>query len=409
MMIRSTLCIALSFALCVPVAAQTGLPDEPVVQQALDEHPSVLAAQARLEAARARAAGLRAGPHEITVQGGYARRDVRGGDTFDEYNAELSRSFRLPGKARLDREIGRFGIDVAENLAEDARHEAALLLHSYWFDWLAATEMAQVDRAAVYNYETALASVERLEQLREASRLDVDRAAAALADARRTLEQSSGLAALAQSRLAAHFPAMALPQEAPEVPHPEITEARLAQLSELVIGNSHVIAAAQAEAERMAAVADRADRDRFADPTVGLRTFSEFNGIERGAGVFVSIPLGGGHRRALANEASAGASAAHAEEQLVRMEVEETAQADLAEARYRIAAWQRSRETVEAQMAALTKLRRGQQLGEIDLADQLLGERMVHDAFRIEAEARVQAMRAITRLRIDSHDLWLAD
>lgn len=408
-MIRSPLCIALCFALCAPVAAQTGLPDEPVVQQALDEHPSVLAAQARLEAARARAAGLRVGPHEITVQGGYARRDVRGGDTFDEYNAELSRSFRLPGKARLDREIGRFGIDVAENLAEDARHEAALLLHSYWFDWLAATEMAQVDRAAVYNYETALASVERLEQLREASRLDVDRAAAALADARRTLEQSSGLAALARSRLAAHFPAMALPMEAPEVPHPEITEARLSQLSELVIGNSHVIAAAQAEAERMAAVADRADRNRFADPTVGLRTFSEFNGIERGAGVFVSIPLGGGHRRAVANEASAGASAARAEEQLVRMEVEETAQADLAEARYRIAAWQRSRETVEAQMAALAKLRRGQQLGEIDLADQLLGERMVHDAFRIEAEARVQAMRAITRLRIDSHDLWLAD
>lgn len=408
-MIRSPLCIALSFALCAPVAAQTGLPDEPVVQQALDEHPSVLAARARLEAARARASGLRAGPHEITVHGGYARRDVRGGDTFDEYNAELSRSFRLPGKARLDREIGRFGIDVAENLAEDARHEAALLLHSYWFDWLAAAEMAQVDRAAVANYETALASVERLEQLREASRLDVDRAAAALADARRTLEQSNGLALLARSRLAAHFPAMALPPEAPEVPHPEISEGRLAQLRDLVIGNSHVIAAAQAEAERMAAVADRADRDRFADPTVGLRTFSEFDGIERGAGVFVSIPLGGGHRRAVANEASASASAARAEEQLIRVEVEETAQADLAEARYRIAAWQRSRETVEAQMAALTKLRRGRQLGEIDLTDQLLGERMVHDAFRIEAEARVQAVRAITRLRIDSHDLWLAD
>ena len=60
-------------------------------------------------------------------------------------------------------------------------------------------------------------------------------------------------------------------------------------------------------------------------------------------------------------------------------------------------------------MAALTKLRRGHQLGEIDLADQLLGERMVHDAFRIEAEPRVHDMRAITRLRLDSHDLWLAD
>jgi hypothetical protein len=60
-------------------------------------------------------------------------------------------------------------------------------------------------------------------------------------------------------------------------------------------------------------------------------------------------------------------------------------------------------------MAALDKLRRGHQLGEIDLGDLLLGERMVHDAFRREAEARTEAMRAITKLRIDAHDLWLAD
>jgi hypothetical protein len=64
---------------------------------------------------------------------------------------------------------------------------------------------------------------------------------------------------------------------------------------------------------------------------------------------------------------------------------------------------------VAAQMAALEKPRRGHQLGEIDLADLLLGERMVHDAFRREAEARAEAMRAITKLRIDAHDLWLKD
>ena len=44
-----------------------------------------------------------------------------------------------------------------------------------------------------------------------------------------------------------------------------------------------------------------------------------------------------------------------------------------------------------------------------DLADLLLGERMVHEAFRVEAAARAEAMRAITKLRIDSHELWLAD
>ena len=159
----------------------------------------------------------------------------------------------------------------------------------------------------------------------------------------------------------------------------------------------------------MEAVAARARKDRMADPTLGLRLFSERNGAERGAGVVFSMPLGGGYRKAVAEEAGAGASAARAEEQLARFRVQETADADLAEARYRIAAWQRARESIEAQMAALSKLRRGHQLGEIDLADLLLGERMVHEAFRVEATSRAEAMRAITKLRIDSHELWLAD
>ena len=159
----------------------------------------------------------------------------------------------------------------------------------------------------------------------------------------------------------------------------------------------------------MAALADRTGKDRLADPTIGLRVFSERGGAERGAGVVFSVPLGGSHRKALADEAGASASAARAEEQLARFSVQETADADATEARYRLAAWHRARETVEAQMAALGKLRRGHELGEIDLADLLLGERMVHDAFRIEAAARTEALRAITKLRIDSHELWLAD
>jgi outer membrane protein TolC len=407
-MIQRNLFIASLLLASAPAHAEPGLPSEASVEQALSEHPEVNAARARLEAARARARGLARGPYEVTVQGTYQRRNVRSGGEFDEYDAQLSRSFRLPGKARLDREIGRHGIEAAENMAEDARHEAALALAAYWFDWLAASALSEIDRAAVTNYEAALAALERRRDLRDASQLEVDRAGAALAEARRALEQSSGTAELARSRLAARFPALALPAEAPGIPAPEMPEARLSQLGDLVVTNSHLIAAAEAESERMAAVADRADRDRFADPTIGLRAFSEFGGIERGAGVVLSIPLGGGYRGALANEAGASATAALSEARLARIEVEETATSDVIEARYRIATWTRARETVEAQMEALAKLRRGNELGEIDLADLLLGERMVHEAFRIEAEARADAMRAITKLRIDAHDLWLA-
>ncbi len=409
-MIRTVFLIApLASLLAVPLPPNPGLPPVETVQRALDEHPSVIAAHARLEAAQARADALRKGSAEFTVQGSYTRRDVSGGNQFDEYDAQLSRPFRLPGKARLDREIGIYGTEVAQNVAEDAKHEAALLLAAHWFDWLSASTQAQIDQAAVNNYEAALAAVERRRTLRDASQLDVDRAEAALADARRSLAQSSGLATLARTRLEAQFPALAVPVDAPEVPLPDMLDARLSQLGDLVVVNSHLIAAAEAESARMTAVAGRAQADRIADPTVGLRLFSEFGGLERGAGVIVSMPLGGGHRRALASEASAGASAARADEQLARFDVSETAEADMAAARFRMATWLRARESVEAQMAALDKLRRGHQLGEIDLSDLLLGEQMVHAAFRIEGEARTEAMRAITKLRIDAHDLWLGD
>ena len=409
-MIRRLACAAVTASLLMtPLAAEPGLPPEEAVAAALMEHPSVTAAHARLEAARARAEATARGSYEFTVQGSYVRRDVNGGAAFNEYDAQLSRPIRLPGKARLDREIGTQWTAVAENVAEDARHEAALLLAAHWFDWLSASSQAKVDQAAVVNYEAALAAIKRRRDMRDASQLDVDQAEAALAEARRSLEQSFGLAMLARTRLASQFPGLALPQQAPEVPLPEMADARLSQLGDLVVVNSHMIAAAEAESARMAAVADRTRADRLADPTVGLRLFSEFGGLERGAGVVISMPLGGGHRRAVADEARAGASAAQADEQLARFDVAETANADVTEARFRIASWQRAREAVAAQVAALEKLRRGHQLGEIDLADLLLGERMVHDAFRREAESRTEAMRAITKLRIDAHDLWLAD
>lgn len=409
-MIRRLSTIALSACvIAAPLAAEPGLPPEEAVAAALLDHPSVIAAHARLEAARARSEAVAKGPYEFTVQGSYVRRDVNGGAAFDEFDAQLSRPIRLPGKARLDRDIGAQATIVAENVAEDARHEAALLLAAHWFDWLSASAQAEVDRAAVSNYEAALAAIKRRRDMRDAAQLDVDQAEAALAEARRSLEQSSGLAMLARTRLAAQFPGLALPQQAPQVPLPAMVDARLSQLGDLVVVNSHMIAAAEAESARMAAVADRARADRMADPTIGLRLFSEFGGLERGAGVVISMPLGGGHRGAVADEASAGASAARADEQLARFDVAETANADVTEARFRIASWQRAREAVAAQMAALEKLRRGHQLGEIDLADLLLGERMVHDAFRREAESRTEAMRAITKLRIDAHDLWLGD
>ena len=405
--------LTLVFALiAVPADAnetETGLPDAAAVQTALDTHPSVLAARARVDAARAHANALSRGSYEVEVTGRYDKRRVDFEGDFDEYNFELSRSFRLPGKAALDRKVGMYSVTEAENLAEDAKHQAALMLIAYWWDWLGAEEQARVDRQAVGNYQRALKAVLRRVELRDAAQLDADQSAAALASASSLAEQSAGRAAVARARLQAHFPALALGQTAPSVPVPYVPERGLAPLRELVLSNSHEIAAADARAKAMSAKADRDGKDRMADPTLGLRLFSERGGMERGAGFAITFPLGGGHRKALASQSRAEASAAQADAQLARFLVRETADTDLAEARYRYSIWQRVRESLSAQMAALEKQRTGYSQGEIDLADLLLGERMVHDAFRSESEARTAAMRAITRLRIDSHQLWLGD
>ncbi|OYX66400.1 MAG: transporter [Sphingomonadales bacterium 32-64-17] len=399
----------LALALAAPLAAEPGLPDEAAVAGALVDHPAVAAARERLAATRAGADARAVGPHEVTVSGSYSHRTIDREGTFDEFDTQLTRPVRLPGKARLDREIGAHAVDVAENMAEDVRHQAALLLAGYWWDWLGASAEAEVDRQAVTNFEQALAAVTRRVELGDAPQLEADQARAALGAARIRAEQSTGRADLAQARLGAQFPSLPLPAEAPAIPPPAMAEAALADYRDQIIANSHEIAAAEAEARRAAAYADRLRLDRVADPSIGVRLFSERGGEEQGAGLVFSMPLGGRHRSALADEAGSSASAALADERLARFAVDEMASADLAEARFRLSAWQRARESLSAQMEVLVKLRRGNELGEIGLADLLLGERMVHDAFSAEVVARTDAQRAITKLRIDAHELWLRD
>ena len=412
---RRAAALMAGFALLAPALApglaraEPGLPDSAAVVAALDAHPAVIAAEARVDAARAEARSLARGTHEFTLNTGFAQRSIDREGRYDEYEATLSRAVRLPGKAALDRDIGRFGTAAAQNRSEDVRHQTALLLSESWWDWISAAAEARVDRQAVANYSAMLAAVRRRVELRDAAQLEADQAEAALGAARLAAEVSAGKEAVARVRLVARFPALPLPQEAPQLPPPELPAAGVSRLGEQIVARSHEVAAALAEEQRTGAQADRVRRDRFADPTIGVRLFSERGGAERGAGLVLSLPLGGGHRQALADRAEAEAGVARADLAAAWIAIAEMATADMAEAQFRHDAWLRAREGLNAQVAALTKLRRGQAAGEIGLAEVLLGERQAYDAFRAEALARAEALRVITRLRIDSHELWISE
>jgi len=390
-----------------PALAQSDLPPPELAARALDAQPSVEAAGARVTAARAQGDALRIGPHEIMAQGTVSRRTVDQGGRYAEYDATISRPFRLPGKAALDRRAGELGIGIAQDQAEDVRHHAALTLGTLWYDWLLAAELHRNAGKLVTNQQALVAATRKRVAARDAAQLDLEQAGAALALAQAQQGDAAANRDRARALLESRFPDLPLPVDPPAILAPVAQPGELAQLQALIIERSHEIAAANGEAERRAVLARRAGADRLADPSLGVRLFSERGGEERGAGLFVSLPLGGGHRRAMAREADAQALAARSELTAVEREIAGDAAADVAEYRARDSAWQASREAVTRAEQSAVLAARGQQLGAIDLADRLYADRQANEAHAQELVARAVAARLILKLRIDSHSLWM--
>jgi len=405
----SALALALAFAGHAPLFAQTNHPDLPpaeTVEAALDSHPSVEAAAARLDAARAQAGMLTKGPHEITVTGSYVRRDVDTERVYNEYDTVISRAFRLPGKASLDRQAGILGVDAARNRMEDVRHQTSLILATLWYDWLTAGETARNDARTVANLERAFTAVKRRVSLRDAAPLDEDQAASALALARGQWADSTAREAEARALLTANFPDIPLADESPTLSEPQVPAQGIEALGELVITRSHEIGAAQADADKQSVVARRVKADRIADPSFGVHLFSERSGMEKGAGLVATIPIGGGYRAKAADEAVAMASSARLELATVRRSVEAMARADMSNAHSRFTAWQHLRDAANRARTVAERTAKGHELGAIDLSDLLYAERQANDARRTEIAARSEALRAILKLLIDSHTIW---
>ncbi len=404
---RLMLALLLSAPLSAPLAAQQVLPDAAAAEAALDSHPAVVAGNARADAARAQARAMAAGNHEFIASASVLNRRVDREGDYSEYDASLTRAIRLPGKAALDRKAGDAGVLVAQNMAEDARHQAAVSLNDLWWDWVAAAAERAVLDEATAALELADKAVRRRLTLRDAAALDAEQAEAALALARSAARMAGGREAAARAGLAAQFPGLALPAQAPALPAPQLPAEGLAELGGHVVARSHEIGAAVAQADQAGLIAERSRRDRFADPSIGIRGFSERNGAERGVGFLVSVPLGGAHRRALAEQARAEASAADAHANAIRHDISALAGRDVVNANAAYAAWQEAHKAAQASAAAAARAEKGHSLGGLDLSERLYVQRLAQEAALAEVMASAEAWRAITRLRIDSHTLWM--
>jgi hypothetical protein len=108
--------VALALFVATPLHAEPGLPPEAAVMEALDTHPMVLAARARITAVRAEARGLAVGPQEVWTQFTFQRRDVAATGPVPEYMVEVTRPIRLPGKGSIDRRIGAAAMATSANV-----------------------------------------------------------------------------------------------------------------------------------------------------------------------------------------------------------------------------------------------------------------------------------------------------
>ena len=392
----------------LPATAQDYLPPATMVEEALSSHPDVRGWTSRVASAEGEARRLSSGPYEWTINGSGLQRSVSGIGNFNEFDLGLSRGIRLPGKSEIDRRIGEHGLDAARNAAEDARHQAALQLMDGWMAWLRAIEASSISERQVVAYEAELAATEKRLAADDAAEIEVELVRAALAEARSTALRATGEATRARASLQAWFPELALPAIPPAISEPEGTEA-LTALRERVVTNSHEIGYVDAQARRAEAVAERARADRAPDPQIGLRAFSERDGEETGLGFTFSIPIGGGAREAAAAEQSALASAARQNSIRVRRAILEVAETDFIQAQSEFAAWRSAKDALADSTRVIDRMRVGFELGATSLNELLVAERRHLGVQLMEADSRTRASSAALKLRIDAHELWLAD
>ena len=269
---KAIACIALLFAFAASSAqAQQWLPDPDLADAAIAEQPSVRAAMRRVDAASAQARARAVGPHEIEVS---VISQVRRADSetgthrYDEYEAQVGRAFRWPGKVALDRRIGEHGITAADLRLDDERHVAARKLLENWLGWLRAAEHAneaEIQFASITRERKALA---RRVQLGDAAPKDLDMLDVELAQAEAMRVVSHGEMIDARAALAKDFPTLPLPERAPSVGEPlALTETAEIWVSR-IIERSHEIGSVEADAAQADALAARA-RGPPARPNVG--------------------------------------------------------------------------------------------------------------------------------------------
>jgi len=389
--------------------AQTYLPSEAAVKEALLASPGIQSARAQKEAMTVRANTLRTGTAEFVFRANLQERRVPSShERWTETTFSLERPLRLWGKASVDGQLSDKTVALAEIEFNDALHEASRELMKLWF----AHAQASLSNSHAQKQLDSATQIHQLAQARfkqgEIARLDL---ALSQAEVQRTLATAQLAKADLESAATAfqrRYPTLSLTAQTVITNLSEAGDFAQSQdeLRSYFLQQNHELNTLRLEAQRMQLWAERTQLDRRADPTVGLYSARDRGGAENVAGLSISMPLSGSVRRDHAQATLADAQSAA--DKVRRLEQHLSAAFDQLWIQFhskRVAANQ-LHSAADTQTRAAATSRKAYALGEHTMSEVLNIARTAHEHEFAASRMQLETMERLAELQLELHQVW---
>ena len=385
---------------------QAFLPPAAVVQQVLLASPALQGALAQKSAQMHRAQMTASGTAEFTVRmNQQSRRVQQPQERFAETSISLERPLRWWGKGQLDADLADKSREVARIAYADALHEASRSLMQQWF----SLRKAQVD---VSSASTSLGLAQALVRQAQArlkqgdiSQLDADLAQAELQRCQAALQAAQAQHAALKITLSRQYPGLPLELHTPGFGHlPDLPP--MAGLQQTFLENHHELNLWRAEAARMRVLAERIDKDKWPDPTVGMYTMRERQGAEQIVGVSLSMPLAGQARQSHALAAQAESQNAQDKVRHLQAQWGADFEARWTQIQHHKLAAQHLQTAARIQGQAADKSLKAYAVGEHTMTELLQNQRLANEQRRESEQMQWDVVERQALLTLDLHQIW---
>jgi outer membrane protein TolC len=346
-----------------------------------------------------------AGSGEFNVRMTQQSRRVQPQERFAETSISLERPLRWWGKAQLDADLAGQGREVARIGYADALHEASRHLMQQWFQLRRA--QVDLDRATqdLRLAEALLRQAQARLKQGDISQLDAD-----LAQAEVLRCQAAWQGAQAQDRasriaLTRQYPGLPLePAPLPAVALPDLPP--MAALLATFLDEHHELKLWRTEAARMRLQAERIDKERWPDPTLGVYTMRERQGAEQVLGASLSWPLAGQARQSHALAAQAEAEQAHEKARQLEMQLTTDFESRWTQLQLQKQAAAQLQAAARIQAQAADKSLKAYAVGEHTMTELLHNRRLANEQARDSERLQWEVVERQALLTLDLHQIW---